>query len=163
MDLLLTLEKDVQDPAKLDRVKASVPTLMFMKDGQDKGFQDRAKKVESTLNFAFMKKEFDQAVTKESSAGNDLKAAVAAYDMPIKHFAERLALNAKDEQLLALYKQMVAKSDDICSKLFTPEFEASVPVVDCFRARTRAPGEHRSVSTLPSATARTRWSRLVLW
>jgi hypothetical protein len=131
LELLVQQETDVQDTSKLESVKRMIPNLEMAAQGNpDPEYAKRVAKIKSTLALNSLRKLSEEARAAEAAAGNDLRAAAAAYDTAIAKIREQLSNAPGDAEAMKLFKDLIVRSDDIVGRLVTPEYEAGIPVRD---------------------------------
>jgi hypothetical protein len=139
IDLIESLEKEVQDPAKLPGVRIKLDSAMRAAGSLEprKEWEARVAKIKQLLVLNTLKEGVDVAKAKE--AAGQLPEALAAYDEAVVKFNKQFddQGGTAEGPIIDLYKALIADSDRLVERVETPEFEASIQERDMLTAKER--------------------------
>jgi hypothetical protein len=134
-DCLAQLQKDVQDPAKLEAVRVLLDAAIKKYASQGKEYVAELNKVADQLTLVSLKKGLDAAKALEAQ-GND-RDALRACDDAVAVFSRNSA-RTPGKAVIDLYKETLAESDRLVDKVETPEFESGIAERDMLSPKERA-------------------------
>ena len=139
IDLIESLEKEVQDPAKLPGVRLKLDSALRAAGSLEpkKEWEARVAKIKQLLVLNTLKEGVDAAKGKE--AAGQLPEALAAYDEAVVKFNKQFDAQGGTAEgpIIDLYKALVADSDRLVERVETPEFESSIQERDMLTAKER--------------------------
>ncbi len=136
MDLLTSAEADVQDPNKLDSVKAKMNSLEIRANTMGKEYGERVKKIKEAYSLMSVKKFADTA---RATKDGDISSALNAYDTAIRSIYDLVEkLPKPPPEMIEIFKAVLGESDALVEKLVTPEYEAKIPERDLLSPKEKS-------------------------
>lgn len=126
-DMIKQAEEWVEDKtyAKLPDVRARMESLKVAAGSMGEDFKNRVKVLEEKLILYSMKATAQKADDEAAKAGSDLEKALEAYNqafITFKDFFKNYQIKDKNDPVVVAFKEIVAKSDDLTTRLCTAEY-----------------------------------------
>ena len=160
--LLRRIEADLPEEKKTEECHRDLKALELVAGTSSKDFRNRVGAARRIVSIRRLETAVKAADQEAEAAGADLAKAISAYDAPMREFREDLKLYAPPrgpdgrpllpDQLIEIYKAMIARSDAIVAKLLTEAYIKAVPPIDML-----APSE-RGRWNGPKSTMAAEWT-----